>query len=803
MAMNITTGNLAPEPLQPGAMMVPAMSDGMALAGEVPEEAGGVNWGRYVAALKRYKWLMLGVVLVGTGAGAVGTRFIDPAYSVKATIYIAPEGGGGKKGGGDAGLMPVNDYTQLLGSFLVLDTVVQKMVLYLKPDRAKDSLAFKNFSTNRKSWVPGDYTLKIDAAGRTYSLARSGSEVEHGQVGDSVGRKVGFLWAPRAGQLGVDRKIRFQVTNFRDASLELQTNLRASVTEDGSFMKLSLGGTDPRRITGTLNSILGRFVAVEAELKRAKMTDLSTRLGEQVAAADSSLKEAENRLAAYQIKIVTTPSFNNALSPGAQLSTNAAQNNYISQKGQLEQIRTDRQAIETVLARAKAGAQTVDAFQTIAAVKGAPDLLKALGELSNLESDLRALLYRYTDQYKGVQDDKQKIETLKATTIPGLAQALVDQLKTQEADLDAKLAQAGTELKAIPEQTIVQNRLERDVAAKEGLFKGVQGSYEAAKLSAVSEVPDLRILDSAVVPNRPASSTAPKIILMALGASLGLAVALALLLDQLDRRFRYPEQVTQELGLSILGGIPAIRKVKGAELQPEEASQVVEAFRSVRLNLAHSYGAAGPVLLTVSSPGAGDGKSLVASNLAVSFAEAGYRTLLIDGDIRRGELHRMFSIDRRPGLLDYLSGTASAEEIIRPSSQRGLTIIPCGTRHRQGPELLGSAAMTKLMAEMKTRFNVVIVDSPPLGAGIDPFVLGTATGHMMIVMRSGETDRTMAEAKLKLLDRLPIRVLGAVLNDIQAEGIYRYYSYLYGYTADEEPAAPQLAGKTGEISREA
>jgi capsular exopolysaccharide synthesis family protein len=193
-------------------------------------------------------------------------------------------------------------------------------------------------------------------------------------------------------------------------------------------------------------------------------------------------------------------------------------------------------------------------------------------------------------------------------------------------------------------------------------------------------------------------------------------------------------------------------------------------------------------MLTVSSPEPGDGKSLVSSNLALSFAEAGYRTLLIDGDIRRGELHRMFNTDRRPGLLDCLRGEATLEEIPRATTHNNLTLIPCGTRHHHGPELLGSAAMRDLMATLKARYNVIIVDSPPLGAGIDPFVLGTATGNIMLVLRSGETDRAMAEAKLKLLDRLPVRILGAVLNDVRTSDVqYKYYRYVYGYTADEEP----------------
>ncbi len=112
--------------------------------------------------------------------------------------------------------------------------------------------------------------------------------------------------------------------------------------------------------------------------------------------------------------------------------------------------------------------------------------------------------------------------------------------------------------------------------------------------------------------------------------------------------------------------------------------------------------------------------------------------------------------------------------------------------------------MGELMAQLKSRFNVIIVDSPPLGAGIDPFVLGTATGNMVIVLRSGETNRQMAEAKLRLLDRLPVRVLGAVLNDIRSDGVYQYYSYVYGYVANEEKAGrlPAASG-SGDVSREA
>jgi capsular exopolysaccharide synthesis family protein len=212
------------------------------------------------------------------------------------------------------------------------------------------------------------------------------------------------------------------------------------------------------------------------------------------------------------------------------------------------------------------------------------------------------------------------------------------------------------------------------------------------------------------------------------------------------------------------------------------------------MSLAHSFDPTGPITLTISSPSPGDGKSLIASNLALSFAEAGYRTVLVDGDIRRGSLHHTFGVERRPGLVDHLAGEATLTEILRPATHQLLTLVPCGSRRHLGPELLGSARMRELMGHLKGTYQVVIVDTPPLGAGIDPFVMSTVTGHLALVLRAGETDRQLAEAKLQILDRLPVRLLGAILNDVRLkEGAYKYYRYSYGYVADVEEDAPQLA----------
>ncbi|MFZ5623562.1 MAG: GumC family protein [Gemmatimonadota bacterium] len=747
-------------------------------------EAGGINWSRYLAALNRYKWLIVAITLLGSAGGVVATRFLKPEYYVRATIWIEPNGG--NRGPIRAGELLNENYqwVELFRTFSVVDPVVQRLKLYLLPGEAADSSLFRDFQLADR-FQPGDYNLRINGRQFTFATAE-GVQISTGQVGDSIGRELGFLWQPPARDLMRRKSIKFSVTTPREASVNLLDNLSTQLPDQGTFLRLTLKGTDPQRTAATLNALAEEFVSQATELKKRKLTELTKILADQVTYAAQNLKDAETQLEQFRIQTITLPSEATPLAPGINMTQGTVIGSYFNDKVRLEQIKADRKAMEDVLARSQAGEVTVDAFQTIAAVRAAPDLSKALSELSTAEGELRALRFKYSDEFKPVRDVLERIRVLRTETIPMYARALINQLKIQEQDLAANIAAQSKDLQQIPVRSINEARLQRQVQSADNLYRTLQNRYEENKLAEASAIPDVKILDRAIAPTQPAGNRAPKILFMAIAGSLAAGVLLALLLDQMDKRFRYPDQVSKELGLPILGGIPAIKQLKPGERSAEETAQVVESFRSVRLNIAHSCANGGPIAVTISSAGAGDGKSLVSSNLALSFAEAGYRTLLVDGDTRRGELHRMFGVARVPGLVDCLMGRASADEVLVATSHRGLTLLPAGTRTSQSPELLGSRAMQDLLGVMKTRYDIIILDSPPLGAGVDPFVLGTATGNMVLVFRSGETDRVMAEAKLKVLDRLPIRVIGAVLNDIQAEGVYRYYSYLYGYVAEEE-----------------
>jgi capsular exopolysaccharide synthesis family protein len=277
------------------------------------------------------------------------------------------------------------------------------------------------------------------------------------------------------------------------------------------------------------------------------------------------------------------------------------------------------------------------------------------------------------------------------------------------------------------------------------------------------------------------------VVLAFLGSGLA-GVLGVVVLDRMDPRVRYPDQVTRTMGLTILGVVPHATRRNGNP-SADGVAPVIEALRGVRLRVVHAHGAPSPVVVTITSPGRSDGKSFVSSNLALAFADAGYRTLLIDGDIRRGKLHRVLKTSRRPGLTELLDGSATREDVIQPAGYPSLWFIGCGGRTHAGPELLASETMGTLLTSLRLSYDAILVDSPPLAAGVDAFALGTMTGALVLVLRAGVSNREMAEAKLNVLERLPVRVLGAVLNDARLDGDYRYYSYyLAGYELGEEPS---------------
>jgi uncharacterized protein involved in exopolysaccharide biosynthesis len=522
------------------------------------------------------------------------TKVIPPRFSTGATVWIQESNTRSGPIQADE-LLDSRNWVELLTTYIVLDPVVQAERLYLQPKKVEDLRLFTNFSLANK-YTPGTYELTIDDAGRAFSAAPEQRDPGRRRAGGRFGRErpIGFRWVPPRELLTKGKKVIFTVLTPREASGDLLGRLTPRMNGK-NFLRLTLTDRDGPRVASTLNTLVNRFVSVAAELKKENLKKLRLALEDQVQQADVSLKASEEALQAFRINTITLPGEQVIpMAPGLSMTQAPVLGSYFTTKQELDQVRRDRRAIEEVLRRNQAGDLAVDAFQTIRSVQTAPDLKRVLDELSTAEAKRRELLQTYTSEFRDVKNIDERIQDLRKTVIPSYANALVTQLKNNEADLNARITGGSAELQSIPRRTMNEQRLQRDVDGKRVIFANLQNRYEEAKLAEVSAIPDISVLDAAVAPTRPSRNTAMRIIMMGVAGTIAFALALALVIDQLDTRFRYPEQASSGLGLTILGAIPEIKQSRNGRTDPAEASQVIEAFRSIRLNLTHSFDGAGP-----------------------------------------------------------------------------------------------------------------------------------------------------------------------------------------------------------------
>jgi capsular exopolysaccharide synthesis family protein len=681
-----------------------------------------------------------------------------------------------------SGLLEANAWIELLLSYTVLDSIVVGERLYITPPQELED-AFTSLAIDT-AFVPGRYELEVDEDGVGYAVrTQQGQTIEQGSLGGPIGAAIGLRWAPAAGSLPAGRTVEFRVTTPREAAQDLRDRLRAGMDQTGRFLNVQLDGTQPERLARIVNALMERHVEVAADLKRSRLEEYSAILEEQLQRTEQALADAERELEVFRISTISLPTDESQpIAPGLQSTRGPVFQNFFTMRIELDEVRRDRQRLQTVLSDIRSSGEVrIEALEMVPSANRSSELRSIVDELVNVRAEVRVFRDTYQDSYRPLQDLLGHQATLETEAIPSVLQGILDQLAIQDRDLQTRIDNASTELEAIPPRMIDEGRLERTVTITTTLYNELRSRVETARLAAASSIPDVRILDRAAVPQTPTTDDRVRWAGMIFLGFIGAAIGGALLLDRTDARFRYASDIGRDIGLDILGSIPKIQAGSGRR-GVLNAAQALEAFRELRIHTSFAYGSAGPITVTISSPSAGEGKSLISSNLAVAFAEVSRRTVLIDGDTRRGDAHRLLGLEQSPGLVDYLKGRAG-QEVIQKTEHANLDFIGCGSRGATTPELLASSRMAEFIGTLKRSYEVIIIDSPPLAAGGDALILSTLTGNLAVVIRTGATDKQLAQAKLDQLTRLPIRVLGAILNDVDPSDGYHYYysAYLPGY----------------------
>jgi capsular exopolysaccharide synthesis family protein len=338
-------------------------------------------------------------------------------------------------------------------------------------------------------------------------------------------------------------------------------------------------------------------------------------------------------------------------------------------------------------------------------------------------------------------------------------------------------------------------QLERGRAYAEERYQSVVDQLQETRIQEETELGYADTVTEAAVPLEPIRPRTERNLVLGLIFGLLFGMGLAVGRDKLDSRMYKPEELKEASGQRLLGTIPNIGpliqeqldgvstiSVDGkqlasslvAEVRPQSAA--AEAFRHVRTNIQFSTSDVLLETLLVTSPGAGDGKTVTASNLAIVMAQAGRRTLLVDGDLRRPRLHDLFDLDRAPGLAELLASDADVSgSNIQKTPIENLQVLSAGASVDRPAERLSTAQLRTLLRSLKERFDFIVIDTPPVLAATDATYLSTQCEGTMVVARAGETTRPELQHALEDLVDVGATVIGMVLNGFDV-------SMAYGYT---------------------
>lgn len=351
-----------------------------------------------------------------------------------------------------------------------------------------------------------------------------------------------------------------------------------------------------------------------------------------------------------------------------------------------------------------------------------------------------------------------------------------EEMKNEAQDFNKKSVEFG----------VLKRQAESDRQMYEILLKRLNEASVGEDIQAVN----VRIVDRAVVPSSPVKPRKLLNIALSILIGLGLGVGFAFFFEYLDNTFRTPDDVEEALSIPFLGIVPEIKLKEGESetdrdlaVQKKPRSTFAEAFRSIRTNLLLSSAEHKPGVILITSPGPYEGKSLTAINLALILVQTGERVLLIDGDMRKPRVYKVFGLDDSKGLSTLLTGHSDIKEVVFESAIPYLYLLPSGPNPPNPAELLGSGKMAEIIAELRKKFEYVIIDSPPLIAVTDSVVLSTIVDGVVIILKAGQTTKELAKRAHKNLKEINAKIIGAVLNevDFERDRYYYYYPYYYKY----------------------
>ena len=491
------------------------------------------------------------------------------------------------------------------------------------------------------------------------------------------------------------------------------------------------------------------------------------------------LEDSERQLVNYasQQRIVNLPS-NVASATGSGADRPLLVDNLAQLNSELSSATADRVRAESRLRTA--GRSTTEALQnnTISQLRTS---------LAQAEAEYAQLMIQFEPGYPQAQALAARIEELRSSLdreearVGNTVASTYREALSREQDLRGRVEELQNNLLDLRRRSIQYNIYQRDVDTNRGLYDSLLQRYKEIGVAGGVGINNVSIVDAAQVPQSPASP----IIWLNLGVALvfgtlvGCAIALAL--EQLDQTISDPGDIPTNLGIPLLGTVPRLDRESPVEAAQDPKSPMVEAYLSIQTNLEFATDHGAPYTVAVTSSRPAEGKSTSAYTLAKLFARAGRRVVLVDGDMRSPSVDTMLGLSNERGLSNYLVGGADLDRLIHVSEPPGLSVMTAGPRPPNAAELLAGSRLPALLAELRERFDHIIIDAPPvMGLADAPIITGQVEG-VIFAIEAHATSIDLMKSALLRLEAAHAPVIGAVLTKFSEKSAYRGYGYGYDY----------------------
>jgi succinoglycan biosynthesis transport protein ExoP len=556
---------------------------------------------------------------------------------------------------------------------------------------------------------------------------------------------------------------------------EILMSRGVDLVKDTHLVNISFQSGDPALAARAANALAKAYLQRTLEFRSTTTGEASDWLTQQVAEQRKLVEASEGALQRYREEHGANALFADRLGSERQ---NFVVQQLTDLQANATKARSDtieKEALSKQLAAIEAAGEPLDTLPMIASN---PFIQSLKAELTLQQRQLlqasKELGERHPDIIKlreAVQNAERRLQSETSTLVHTIRNDY-QAAQTREASLISALNRQKAAVQALNSKSVEYTTLEREATSnRDVLDKLLQRSREAG-LARQLQTTNVRIVDSAEIPRWPMYPRQNRNLLVALVGSGAFALVLIFGLELVNVRMTSLDDVKRHLRIPVLGVTPQVSSRNGHSsllLSDGVPPQFAELLHAVRTNLlmAPELAESRTVLVTSSEPG--EGKTVTAANVAVSLARLNQRVLLIDGDLRKPQMHELFGVQQEPGLADVLRGTATTSALRKTKVPR-LWLMPSGGASRNPSDLLGSERFRKLMDLLGSQFDWVIVDSPPVLAVTDPCQIARTTSGVLFVVGCGQTSPDVARAAVERIDAAGGRLVGAMLNRAVLDG---------------------------------